>query len=398
MRFFLWLLLLLATAIGLAVTARFNPGNVVLFYPPYRIDLSLNFFLLLSTLLFLFLYLMIDAVRSTSAMPRKVAAYRRDKREREGNRAFREALKALFEGRFGHAEKAATRAAESPDNAGLAALIGARAAHWMHQSERRDAWLARAEATPQLKPARLMTALELLVDEHQPQQALETVRELNASGTRHIHALRLALKANQYAQNWPEVLRLTRSLDKNRALHPVLSMRLRDLAYADLLSDRPHDVESIRTVWFAIPAEERLRPFVAARGAAVFNANGLHDEARGLIEKALGAEWDDRLVIAYRQSAAGEASPSLVAQIERCEAWSLTRPLDVQLALTLGTLCLKQKLWGKAQRHLEQALALAQAADASTRREAHLKLAQLHEALGHAAEAASHFRQSALAG
>ena len=69
MRFFLWLLLLLATAIGLAVTARFNPGNVVLFYPPYRIDLSLNFFLLLSTLLFLFLYLMIDAVRSTSAMP-----------------------------------------------------------------------------------------------------------------------------------------------------------------------------------------------------------------------------------------------------------------------------------------------------------------------------------------
>ena len=33
--------------------ARFNAGNVVLFYPPYRIDLSLNFFLLLLLLLFL---------------------------------------------------------------------------------------------------------------------------------------------------------------------------------------------------------------------------------------------------------------------------------------------------------------------------------------------------------
>ena len=46
MRFFLWILTLFATAIGVAVLARFNPGNVVLFYPPYRIDVSLNFFLL----------------------------------------------------------------------------------------------------------------------------------------------------------------------------------------------------------------------------------------------------------------------------------------------------------------------------------------------------------------
>jgi HemY protein len=36
MRVFLWLVALMAAAIGIAVTARFNPGNVVLFYPPYR--------------------------------------------------------------------------------------------------------------------------------------------------------------------------------------------------------------------------------------------------------------------------------------------------------------------------------------------------------------------------
>ena len=52
MRVFLWLVALMAAAIGIAVTARFNPGNVVLFYPPYRIDLSLNFFLLLQVVLF----------------------------------------------------------------------------------------------------------------------------------------------------------------------------------------------------------------------------------------------------------------------------------------------------------------------------------------------------------
>ena len=111
MRIFLSLVILFAAAIGLAVGARFNPGNVVFFYPPYRIDLSLNLFIVLAALLFIVLFTVINALRSAQQMPQRVAAYRRDKREREGNRALREALKALFEGRFGHAEKAAARAA-----------------------------------------------------------------------------------------------------------------------------------------------------------------------------------------------------------------------------------------------------------------------------------------------
>lgn len=395
MRLFLWLLTLFAAAIGLAVAARFNPGNVVLFYPPYRIDLSLNLFIALALLSFVAFYFILRAIRVTREMPVRVAAYRREKREREGNRALREALKALFEGRFGHAEKAARRAADNPDNGGLSALIGARAAHRMRQSERRDAWLARVQEDGSLKTARLMTTIELLVDEHQPEMALEAVTELNSSGTRHIHALRLALKANQRAGNWPEVLRLVRLLDKRNALHPSLSRRLRELAYEDLLTNPSHDAESIRRVWATIPSDDRVRPFVAARAARAFNARALHDDARAVIERALAAEWDDGLVRTYRESAAPEGSPELLAQIERCEGWASRRPGDAELALTLGTLCLRQKLWGKAQRQLEQAL--SDATDAAMVREAHLKLAQLHEALGQEQEAAAHYRQCALA-
>jgi HemY protein len=109
----------------------------------------------------------------------------------------------------------------------------------------------------------------------------------------------------------------------------------------------------------------------------------------------LAVEWDERLVRAYGNSAAAEGSAALVAQIERCEEWSRSRPNDAELELTLGTLCLKQNLWGKAQRHLEQAL--SNAADPEIVREAHLKLAQLHDALNQPAEAAAHYRQCALA-
>ncbi len=395
MRVFLWLVALMAAAIGIAVTARFNPGNVVLFYPPYRVDLSLNFFVVLAAALFAVLYLLVSALRATLSMPSKVAAYRQQKRERDGNKGLRDALKALFEGRFGHAEKAAARAAELPDNAGLAALIGARAAHRMRQGSRRDAWLASVAHDNGMKTARLMTATELLVDDHQPDQALAYVTELNASGTRHIHALQWSMKAQQQAKNWPEVLRLVRMLDKHKALHPALSSRLREMAYDALLMDNAHDAESVLRVWSTVPTSDRIKPTIAARAVTALNARGLHDEARLAAEEALAADWDERVVRAYRDCAGPTGSASLLAQIEHCESWLRERPTDAELALTLGSLCLKQKLWGKAQRHLEQAL--SDATEARMVREAHLKLAQMHEALGQEAEAASHFRQCALA-
>jgi HemY protein len=395
MRILLTLVILFAAAIGLAVGARFNAGNVVFFYPPYRVDLSLNLFIVLTALLFALVFAVFTALRAAQRMPARVAAYRRGKRERAGNQAMREALKALFEGRFGHAEKAATRAAENPENAGVAALIAARAAHRLSQAERRDTWLAKLSDDPALKTARLMTAIELAVDGHESENALQAARELNASGTRHIHALRLALKANQRAKNWPEVLRLVQLLDKRNALHPALSRRLRELAYEDLLSAQAHDAESIRRAWAGVPDEDRTHPFVASRAAAVFGAKGLHDEARTIVEKALAVEWDSRLLRAYAFSAGAEGSPALLAQIEHCERWAEAHPADAELALALGVLCLRQNLWGKAQRHLDHALSIAD--DADTVRQAHLKLAQLHEALNQPDQASAHYRQCALA-
>jgi HemY protein len=240
-----------------------------------------------------------------------------------------------------------------------------------------------------------MSTIELLVDQNRPDAALEVVQELNATGARHIQASRLALKASQRAKNWPEVLRLLRLLDKNDALHPALSRRLRELAYDALLSDGVPDADAVRRVWARVPAHDRVVPTIAVRAADAFNLRGLHEEAAAIVEKALAIEWDERLVCAYRRAAAPEGSPTLLNQIERCEQWSKQHPGDVELELTLGALCLRQKLWGRAQRCLETAL--AKALNPETVREAHLKLAQLHEALNQPERAGEHYRLCAMA-
>lgn len=394
MRLLLWLLTLFATAIGLAVATRFNTGNVVFFYPPYRIDLSLNLFVGLLVVGFVLLYLLIRAIRVTQGLPGRVMAYRSRKRQDESNQSLRDALKSLFEGRFGQAEKAATRAGQWPGNAGLSALIGARAAHRMRQPERRDVWLASTENDQALATARLMTTLEMQVDAHQTKEALQVVEQLNHSGTRHIQALQWALKAHQQAGDWPEVLRLVVALDKRRALHPALSKRLIELAHENLLGDRSHDAESLRSLWASIPSADRVQAHTAARAAAAFNARGLFDDARTLLEKALAVELDARLLRAYRAAAAPAGTPALLGQIERCESWIARRGDDPELQLTLGVLCLRQKLWGKAQRHLERAL--AEAVDPATASEAQLGLAQLYDALDQPEKAAVHYKACAL--
>jgi HemY protein len=395
MRFFLWLLTLFAFAIGLAVLARFNPGNVVLFYPPYRVDLSLNFFIVLMVAFFIVLYMIISTVRATLDMPRRVEQYRAAKQLRESARAMQEALKAFFEGRFGQAEKSATQAALVPENAGLAALLGARAAHRLQQPERRDAWLARAQEDNSLRNARLMTTIELLAEDNKDTDAAQAaLEELNASGIRHIHALRLGLRVNQNARNWQEVLRLVRLLDKRDILHPTLSRRLRDLAYEDLLAASSHDRESLKSLWSGVPSADRLSPAVAVCAAKAFLAIGQQQEAAAILEKALVEQWDVHLLKAYRHCAAPEGSATLLAQVENCERWLRERPNDAELALTLGAFCLKQKLWGKAQRHFEQAL--SDSSERSTEQEAHLKLAQLHETINQPEEAAAHYRLCAI--
>lgn len=394
MRLFLWFFGLFASAVGLAVLVRYNVSNVVIFFPPYRIDFSLNFFLLILFLFLLVMYFIMRAVDTARRLPAQVGEYRRKKREDEGNAALRDAMKALFEGRFVQAEKSAAKAQALPENAGHAALIGARAAHALSQTARRDTFLASLEQDDAFRTARLMTSLELLVRDHQTRDALAVLNELNASGTRHVQAQRWALKAHQQAKNWDEVLKLVQSLDKHHAIKPVLADRLRELAYADLFVSGSHDAEKVRRLWQKVPEADRLRPYIAVRAASAFHAAGLGDEARDLLATAIQSDFDDRLIRAYRNVAAETGTEALLKQIENCEEWMQAHPADPELILTLGALCFREKLWGKAQSNLDRVIYNQE--DPAIAREAHLLLAQLHETLGHADEAARHYRASAL--
>ena len=405
MRFFLIGLLVFAAAVGLALTLSTDPGNVVVFYPPYRIDLSLNLFFLIEIVAFVVIYAAIRIAKKALQMPQRVALYRQRQSQKRASRALRSALQAHFEGRYGHAEREAESAQELPETAGLAALIGARSAHRMREYGRRDEWLRRAEADSGLRAAKLMTEVECLVDARDGARALDAVEQLHAAGARHIQSMRLALKAHQYAGDWDAVLRVLRTLNKRDALHPAAARQMKTLAYRALFAARREDPHALIELWQRVPSGDKRLADVALVAAQAFNEAGLGYQARLVIENAIASEWDARLAEEYSRSAGSRTKPAEgVArgsaedphfQIERAERWVREQPADPSAGFALGALCAREGLWGKAQTALKSALTLAP--DARLAAMIHLELGQLFEAIGEPEQSREHFRAAAFA-
>ena len=388
----LWLALLFAIAVALATAGRFDAGQVVLVYPPYRVDVSLNLFVIGILVAFLLLYAILRFVRNVVTMPRRVAAYRARARTEKANSALRDAVGNLYAGRFSRAEKAARDSLVDDKNKGAAGLIGANAAHRLHEYARRDDWLTQVE-DPDLQEARLMATADMRADGRDADGALAALTEMRTQGGRRIHAQQIALRAQQQLKNWSEVLKLVKTLEKREALHPAVAVRLRQLAAENLLRDRRHNADALLELWQSLSNVERHSPRLADCAAELLIALDRQADARKIVEEALAQNWDARLLRRYPDTAGSDALPL----IQKAEAWRKERPEDGDLLFALGRLCLKQQLWGKAQSFLEAALKSADATQNEPLKiRSHRALARLHEQLGDGEKAASHYRESAL--
>jgi HemY protein len=71
MRAALWFLALFGVAVAIALFAGNNQGTVTVFWPPYRIDLSLNLVLMLSVAGFVFLYAVLRTLAALFHLPQQ---------------------------------------------------------------------------------------------------------------------------------------------------------------------------------------------------------------------------------------------------------------------------------------------------------------------------------------
>jgi HemY protein len=373
MRIVFRLLLLVVLAVGLAIAARHNAGYILLVLPPWRAELSLNFFLLLALLGFLLGYLVVRSIGHVLALPDAVAAFRARRRQRQALQAHFAAARLLQEGRFGQALRQAEKAWADHPAPAVVALIAWRAAHALHDVEREALWAERVQAADAAgyQAARLMTATEFALEEHRYQDAQALLAELTRHSGLHLAALRLGLRAARGLGDWREVARLTRQLEKYKALTPEQARPLRDTAVREALHNLRDDAEELLRYWRTLDERERTTPALALVAAQALQRAGNDREAGQILSQALGKNWDATLVAAYGQG--GDAD--VLERLAQAEQWLQQRPRDAVLLLTLGRLCVRRQLWGKAQGYLEAVLTIAPT------RAAHIELARLFDQL-----------------
>lgn len=133
-RIFWWLLMPLLL-IGLVWLASNNEGYVLIVRTPYRIQISFNFFLVLSVLVFLGLHYCLRFVHFLRWLPFKRRSKKETLRLKAGNAILLEGMHALAEGDFEKAEASAKLAHELIENSDLEKLIQALSAAKNKQGE-----------------------------------------------------------------------------------------------------------------------------------------------------------------------------------------------------------------------------------------------------------------------
>jgi len=385
-----WGLALFASAVAVALGARLNDGYVLLVTPPYRTEISLNLSILVLLAVFLLLYGVLRALAATFGLPQRVREYRERRQHDQAAAVFQDAVRLLFEGRFGQALKKAAEAHKAGTAPGLSALIAARAAQRMRESEKQQGWMARAKLDdPRTEAATLMLEAEMMNEARRFDAALAALDRLQAKHGRHIAALRLELRARQGAGDWDGVLKLARQLVKRDALPVEVVREIRTQAHLANILQRQGDQPQLIAYLRALPADERGSR-VALAAARALAAQGADAEAQKLIEAVLDGGDDDawvpELVGLYGRLAGGDQ----MARIAKAEAWLRQHPEDARILTALGRMCFRKRLWGKAQTYLDASLAV------EVTQEAHLELARLCDQLERTEQANKHYRASAL--
>jgi len=387
-RWVLWLLGLAVVAVAIALAGRHGTGYVVMVIPPWRIELSVMMFVILAIAGFALAYWLIRLAVATAGLPRHMKKVRAEHERTNSRDAVFASLELLFSGRFRDAEEKARIGMRHDETRDLAATLAAWAAYEGGNAGAAVPYLDRIGGEKSAKMRDASKAYMLLADGRTP-EALALLKSLSESDPKNPGVLKMKVEAEMAEKAWDDVLATLSPLAKSGMLPEGAAQQIRLNAQINLIKAKPANAELILESWKALDSESRYDPAMAATVAKRLVGLGCGEEAREVVEDTInrrGPEgWESSLAAIYADCK-GE---STLAQIERAEKWLKQHARDAVLLATLGKLCMRQSLWGKAQSYLEASVALQPTLDA------HMTLARLMEQMGKRDEAVRHIRRSA---
>ncbi|WP_449426682.1 heme biosynthesis HemY N-terminal domain-containing protein [Rhodanobacter umsongensis] len=353
MRLWRWILLLVIVAALAAFGWHWvaaDPGYVLLRLRGWRVETTV----VAAVLILLLAWGLLTALWRLLRWP--FGAFSRRHR-RLSQQRMSDGLTALIEGRHGDAERDLNRASRLDSLRGPALLAAAVAAS--RRGEHGRALEALSQASQSAPQAARVLRARLLRHEGKPAEALALLAPESDKGTLTPggwRELALAALANGDIRRAREALDpLQRSGSLGSRAYVALEARVLTAA----INAAP-DGAALNTLWSQLPKAQRRVPAVIDAYARRASGFGLVLPAMDEVESALRREWSPLLIETYGSLPGDDVEPRL----RRAEGWLDAHPNDATLLLTLGRMCVRLKLWGKAHQYLQRALALAPGAGA----------------------------------
>ena len=383
----LWLLALFGIAVGSALFAAGNPGTVTLFWPPYRVDLSLNLVLLALLALFVVLHLALGTLNAFAGIPGQARRWRLQQKERLVQSSLVDALAHLVAGRFVRARKAAeyalamhTRPDAKDESQGRSLriqavlhLVAAESAHAVQDQSLRDQHFQQATEllnNPEVSATQegfFMRAARWALDDHDAPAAARWLERLPQGAARRTLALRLRFRIARMQGENAVALETLRLLVKHRAISSGNGASISQALALELLH-AGQDTGQILTAWDFLDDGERTLTDVALGMAKHWLAKG-GDAAQSrqwllpvwerMVQdaKALSSLQRMRLVRALETGLLAQHDAPDVKWVSRIEAAQRAQPRDPLLQYLAAVMCVRLSLWGKAQHLLRQCIA-----------------------------------------
>jgi HemY protein len=380
-------LVVLVAAVLVAVLARDDPGYLVINYRDWVVETSVVLAAAIIIFLFTALYLVLRLFINTRLMPQRLTRWKNQRRINNANAALTNGLLELANGDWRKAEKLLMRHVGNSQTPLLNYLAAARAAQKQDDDERRDHYLQLAhKAMPKAELAIGLTQAELQLNQGQVEQALATLTHLRQQAPRHATVLKLLLRLYVELHDWERLLEILPVMSKRKIIERDKATKLEAMAHSALLTHAASDsqVNVLHDTWQRVSKNMQHHAIVVLAYAQGLIDHGQGKEAEALLNQALTRSWDDRYVRLYGLLQGTDVG----RQIRYAEGWLTSHRQNAVLLLTLGRLCVRNKLWAQGRQYLEASLALDRRSDTC------IELAQLMDQQGESEQALNFYRQA----
>jgi HemY protein len=328
-------------------------------------------------------------LRGVTRIWRLPALLRNFMQRRKGERSRRNIIRGLIELTEGHwhkAELVLTRNVADADTPLLNYLLAARAAQQQDADDRRDRYLRLAhETTPRADIAIGLTQAELQMAHAQTEQALATLTHLRQLAPKHPYVLKLLSKLYVQLNEWSKLAQLLPEIRRRGVIQDDKLQELERTTYSQFLRfvSRSQSVYTLEEQWKSLPRSLRADVEIFRVYIDCLLLTKQWSAAERQLRVFLAREWDENLVLMYSRIETTQPKKLL----DHAETWLKDHGRSPKLLLTLGRLCMRLQLWGKARVYFETSLAVQPTI------EAYGELAELLESLGERDSAHECFRK-----